>query len=108
MLSHANLVAMTAAYFASVDEVREDGRLLHAAPLSHGSGLYTFTHLSRGAAQVIPESGGFEANEVLALLEAHANVSMFAAPTIVRRLERRRAFPGRRHPASRPLCTAVA
>jgi long-chain acyl-CoA synthetase len=35
---------------------------------------------------VVPESGGFDAAEVLALLEAHADVSFFAAPTMVKRL----------------------
>jgi long-chain acyl-CoA synthetase len=86
MLSHRNLVRMTLGYFADVDDVAHEGRLLHAAPMSHGSGLYTFTHLAKGAAQVVPESGGFEAAETLALLEAHANVSFFAAPTMVKRL----------------------
>jgi long-chain acyl-CoA synthetase len=86
MLSHRNLVQMTFGYFSDVDEIHAEGRLLHAAPMSHGSGLYTFTHLAKGAAQVVPESGGFDAPEVLALLEAHANVSLFAAPTMVKRL----------------------
>ena len=86
MLSHRNLAQMTLGYFADVDHVHADGRLLHAAPMSHGSGLYTFTHLATGAAQVVPESGGFDAAEVLSLLEAHARVSFFAAPTMVKRL----------------------
>jgi long-chain acyl-CoA synthetase len=77
---------MTFSYFADVDSVAPEGRLLHAAPLSHGSGLYNFTHLVHGAAQVVPESGGFDAAEVLELLAAHRNVSLFAAPTIVKRL----------------------
>jgi long-chain acyl-CoA synthetase len=86
MLSHRNLAQMTYSYFADVDAVGAAGRLLHAAPLSHGSGLYNFTHLVKGAAQVVPESGGFDEAEVLDLLEAHADVSFFAAPTIVKRL----------------------
>jgi fatty-acyl-CoA synthase len=86
MLSHRNLVQMTLGYSSDVDTVSHEGRLLHAAPMSHGSGLYTFTHLAKGAAQVVPESGGFEAAETLALLEAHAHVSLFAAPTMVKRL----------------------
>jgi long-chain acyl-CoA synthetase len=86
MLSHRNLAEMTLSYFADVDDVFAEGRLLHAAPMSHGSGLYTFTHLAKGAAQVVPESGGFDAAETLALLEAHARVSLFAAPTMVKRL----------------------
>ena len=86
MLSHRNLAHMTYSYFLDVDAVTPAGRLLHAAPLSHGSGLYNFTHLAQAAAQVVPESGGFDAAETLDLLEAHGEVSMFAAPTMVKRL----------------------
>jgi len=86
MLSHRNLAQMTHGYLSDVDSVDPGGRLLHAAPMSHGSGLYNFTHLARGAAQVVPESGGFDAAEVLRLLRAHEDVSFFAAPTMVRRL----------------------
>jgi len=86
MLSHRNLAQMTLGYLTDVDTVAPGDALLHAAPLSHGSGLYNFTHLVRGAAQVVPESGGFEASEVVHLLRTHANLSFFAAPTIVKRL----------------------
>jgi long-chain acyl-CoA synthetase len=86
MLSHRNLAQMTFSYLVDVDGVAREGRLLHAAPLSHGSGLYNFTHLARGAAQVVPESGGFDPAEVLELLDRHREVSFFAAPTIVKRL----------------------
>ena len=86
MLSHRSLAQMTLGYLADVDAVAPRDVLLHAAPLSHGSGLYTFTHLVRGAAQAVPESGGFDAPEVAQLLRAHDGVSFFAAPTIVRRL----------------------
>ena len=103
MLSHRNLAQMTLAYLADVAPVRSDGRLLHAAPLSHGSGLYTFTHLLHGAAQVVPESGGFDPDEVLALLEAHEHVSFFAAPTIVKRLIERAAATGSRAPGLQTL-----
>jgi long-chain acyl-CoA synthetase len=86
MLSHRNLAQMTHGYLADVDAVPAAGRLLHAAPLSHGSGLYNFTHLARAAAQVVPESPAFEPAEVLELLDCHREVSFFAAPTMVKRL----------------------
>jgi long-chain acyl-CoA synthetase len=86
MLTHRNLAQMTLAYFADVDAVDARGLLLHAAPMSHGSGLYNFTHLAKGAGQVVPESGGFDPEEILRLLERHARVSFFAAPTMVKRL----------------------
>jgi len=94
---------MTASYFASVDDVPSDGLLLHAAPMSHGSGLYTFTHLARGAAQVVTESAAFDAGEVLDLLETHAQVSLFAAPTMVRRLTESANASGRDAPGLRTL-----
>jgi len=96
MLSLRSLAQMTFSYFTDVDDVARDGHLLHAAPLSHGSGLYTFTHLAKGAAQVVPESGGFDAAEIFALLEAHREVSFFAAPTMVKRLVDERKGPSPR------------
>jgi acyl-CoA synthetase (AMP-forming)/AMP-acid ligase II len=94
MLTCRNLAQMTHSYFCDVDAVPREGRLLHAAPISHGSGLYNFTHVARGAAQVVPESGGFDPAEVAGLLAAHAEVSFFAAPTMVKRLVDAGVEPG--------------
>jgi long-chain acyl-CoA synthetase len=103
MLTHRNLEQMTLGYFADVDGVRLDGRLLHAAPISHGSGLYNFTHLSQGAAQVVPESSAFDPAEVLELLEVHRQVSFFAAPTMVQRLVEAARHAGATAPGLRTL-----
>jgi long-chain acyl-CoA synthetase len=86
MITHRNLLAMTLCYFADVDAIGADDCIVHAAPMSHGSGLYGLPHVLRGAKQVIPASGGFEAAEILALARAHGGVAMFAAPTMVKRL----------------------
>ena len=86
MLSHRNLTAMTYNYFTDVDSIDAGDCILHAAPVSHGAGLYNFAHVLRGAAQVFPESGGFDPAEIVSLLRTHAGMSMFAAPTMVKRL----------------------
>src|ERR1700733_1202517 len=86
MLSHGNLAAMAFSYFADVDEVFECDAALYAAPMSHGAGLYNFMHVVKGARHAIPESGSFDANEVLECGRMLGSVSMFAAPTMVRRL----------------------
>lgn len=86
MLSCGNLQAATFSYFVDVDEVRGHDAALYAAPISHGAGLYNFMHVLRGARHVVPESGGFDPVEILALAPRLDNVSMFAAPTMVRRL----------------------
>ena len=86
MLTHRNLTAMTFNYFSDVDSIAVGDCLLHAAPVSHGSGLYNFAHVLRGACQVFPESQGFDPAEIVLLLKTHAGMSMFAAPTMVKRL----------------------
>jgi long-chain acyl-CoA synthetase len=86
MLSHANLLAMTLCYFADVDTVAPGDAMLHAAPLSHGSGLYALPNVAAAAKQVIPVSGGFDGAEIAGLLSHHHGVAMFAAPTMVSRL----------------------
>jgi len=86
MITHRNLLAMTLCYFVDVDEIAPGDCIVHAAPLSHGSGLYGLPHVARAAKQVIPESGGFEAAEAFELSRRHPGVTMFAAPTMVKRL----------------------
>jgi long-chain acyl-CoA synthetase len=86
MLTHRNLFAMCWGYFADVDAIAPGDSILHAAPMSHGSGIYIIPHVAAGAAQVIPESGGFEPDEMFRLFAAHKGIAMFAAPTMVHRL----------------------
>jgi acyl-CoA synthetase (AMP-forming)/AMP-acid ligase II len=86
MISNGNLHAMAFSYFVDVDEICTTDATLYAAPMSHGAGLYNFMHVMRGARHVVPESGGFEADEILALAGSLRDVSMFAAPTMVQRL----------------------
>lgn len=86
MLSHRNLLAMTLSYFADVDRIAPEDCIVHAAPMSHGSGMYILPHVAAGAKQVIPASGGFAPAEIFELIGAHAGLTFFAAPTMVRRL----------------------
>ncbi|HEY6897684.1 MAG TPA: AMP-binding protein [Rhodocyclaceae bacterium] len=86
MLSHQNLLQMSLCYFADVDSVAATDSMLYAAPMSHGAGLYNFPHVMAGARHLVPESGGFQPDEILALSQRYGGISMFAAPTMVRRL----------------------
>src|SRR5437868_4577203 len=86
MLSHGNLVAATMCYLADVDHATPDDVSLYAAPISHGAGLYHLPHVRMGGRHVIPDSGGFDPDEVLNIGRQLGNVVMFAAPTMVRRL----------------------
>lgn len=91
VLTHRNLMAMSLGYLAEVDAVSPGDSVLHAAPLSHGSGLYALPHVAAMAGQILPESGGFEPDEIAWLLARHQRVAMFAAPTMVGRMVR---WPG--------------
>ncbi len=86
MLTHRNLSVASHAYGAEVDPVSQGDAILHAAPMSHGSGLYIMQHVARLGVQVIPESGGFEPDEIFALFNHWPRMSMFAAPTMIKRL----------------------
>ncbi len=86
MLSHGNLMAMTLNYFTNVDTIARADCIVHAAPMSHGSGIYIVPHLAQAACNVVPESGAFEADEIAALCNHFTGVTMFAAPTMVKRL----------------------
>jgi long-chain acyl-CoA synthetase len=85
MLSHRNLLAMATSYFIDVD-APAPGVIVHAAPMSHGSGLYMLPMLAIGNAQVVPESGHFEPAELARLLAHWPASTMFAAPTMIKRL----------------------
>lgn len=85
-LSHRNLLMMSLSYFADIDLVQPQDSVLHAAPLSHGSGLYGLPHIARGATSVLPQSGRVDPDEIGALLECWRGMSFFAAPTMVNRL----------------------
>ena len=86
MLTHDDLMAASLAYGSEVDPVTPGDAILHAAPMSHGSGVYIMQHVARLGVQVIPESGGFEPEEIAALFNAWPRLSMFAAPTMIKRM----------------------
>ncbi len=92
-LTNRNLLMMALSYFADIDPVSPGDSILHAAPLSHGSGMYGLPHIARGAVSITPESGG-DGAEVAALLSRWSGLSFFAAPTMVRRLSSDPALAG--------------
>ena len=87
MLTHRNLTAMTEAYHRDLDPVADDSIYLHAAPLTHGSGLYLLPSTARGATQVIAPGTSFSAGDFVALIEEHqVTHAAFLAPTMLRRV----------------------
>ncbi len=85
-LTQKNVMAAILNYFSDVDMIDPGDAIIHAAPMSHGSGFYMLPHVAHAGLNVVPDSGGFDAPEIYALLQAHRGVTMFAAPTMVKRL----------------------
>jgi long-chain acyl-CoA synthetase len=86
MLTHRNLMTMGLTYFVDVDPVAAQDAIAYAAPMSHGAGIYAIPHLMAGARHVVPASGGVDPSELFELGWQLGPLSIFAAPTIVKRL----------------------
>ncbi|MBO6716583.1 MAG: AMP-binding protein [Rhizobiaceae bacterium] len=88
-LTHRNIVASAVNCLADVFDFRESDRVLHVAPLSHGSGIYLIPSLARGAENIIYDRPSFRPDEVFdRVAELSISVVAFVAPTmIVRFLE---------------------
>lgn len=86
-LTHRNLMSMTLNYYADIDRVDDDAVYLHAAPLTHGSGMYLLPAVGHGAVNVISAAPSFDPGDYLALAEAgQVTHGAFLAPTMLRRL----------------------
>ena len=84
MLTHRNLVAMTVSCLADVCSFQPEDVVLHAAPLSHGSGLYLLAMVARGADNLISHRPHFDPADVLATVERErVTVLGFVAPTMI-------------------------
>ena len=84
-LTHRNLAAMTEAYHRDLDPVADGAVYLHAAPLTHGSGLYLLPSTARAATQVIAPGTSFSARDFVALIGQHqVTHAAFLAPTMLR------------------------
>jgi acyl-CoA synthetase (AMP-forming)/AMP-acid ligase II len=87
MLSHRNLIAMSVNCLADIYRFGPDDRVLHAAPLSHGSGVYLIPALAGGSENVIFDRPSFEPDTVLAQIERERITALaFVAPTMIVRL----------------------
>ncbi len=88
MLTHRNLTVMIYSHICDVAPVEASDIVLHAAPMSHGSGMVGLVHVAAGACNMVPETGGFDAAEIIEILRSRRGVGFFAAPTMINRLVR--------------------
>lgn len=85
MLTHRNLMAMSMNFYADICPAHgPEDVVLHAAPLSHGSGLYALPNIGKGAANVILESKSFDPELVFKTIQEYRVTNLFAAPTMIK------------------------
>jgi acyl-CoA synthetase (AMP-forming)/AMP-acid ligase II len=84
-VEHRNLLAMAMNFYADIcpgfgpDEV-----VLHAAPLSHGSGCYALPNIGKGAANIMLASQSFDPDLIFKTIQEYRVTNMFAAPTMIK------------------------
>ncbi|HAB12815.1 MAG TPA: AMP-dependent synthetase [Planctomycetaceae bacterium] len=87
MLTHRNLEAMSTGFFTDMCPDRSQPEAtLHAAPLSHGSGLYALPNVAMAATHVIPSATSFDPADIFECIQRHQITNIFVAPTMLKRL----------------------
>ena len=86
MLTHLNLQLMTWSYLCDWDFLTERDCFLHLGPQSHAAGLLALSHVAKASHHVLPPGGGFDPSELPAIIDRYDNVTLFASPTMLRRL----------------------
>ncbi len=85
MLTHRNLIATTMNFYADIcPGFGSDDVVLHAAPLSHGSGIYSLPNIGKAATNVILESKSFDPELIFKTIQEYQVTNMFAAPTMIK------------------------
>ena len=82
MLTHRNLLTMVESFLTDINPAQPEDVLLHAAPITHGSGLMMFHHLARGAASAFPFTQSFDPPKIFEAIQRHRVTTMFVAPTM--------------------------
>jgi acyl-CoA synthetase (AMP-forming)/AMP-acid ligase II len=85
MLTHRNLIATAMNFYADIcPGFGPDDVVLHAAPLSHGSGIYALPNIGKAATNVILASKSFDPELIFKSIEEYRVTNMFAAPTMIK------------------------
>jgi acyl-CoA synthetase (AMP-forming)/AMP-acid ligase II len=86
MLTHQNLLVMTLSFYADICSLGPEDAILHAAPLSHGSGLYGIPNIAKAAANIILHSKTFDPKIVFETIQRRKVTNIFMAPAMIKRL----------------------
>jgi acyl-CoA synthetase (AMP-forming)/AMP-acid ligase II len=86
-LTHGQMAFVITNHLADLmPGITYQSRSLVVAPLSHGAGIHAVVNAARGAANILPASDRFDAEDAWRLIEKHKVDNMFTVPTIVKML----------------------
>lgn len=104
MLTHRNLVAASMNFYADIcPGFGPDDVVLHAAPLSHGSGIYALPNIGKAATNVILASKSFDPELIFQTIQEYRVTNMFAAPTMIKLMVESPALDRYNHDSLRAL-----
>ncbi|MGW6036515.1 AMP-binding protein [Gordonia terrae] len=87
VLTHHQMAFVTTNHICDLmPDLTEHDATLVLAPLSHGAGVHTLTHVARGAAIVLATSEALNPAEAWELIDRHSISTMFTVPTILNKL----------------------
>ncbi len=86
MLTHRVLITMAEQFLLGINDARPDDVVLHAAPITHGSGTLAFHHIARGAASAFPTTRAFDPPRIFADIARFRATTMFLVPTMIHML----------------------
>ena len=83
MLTHRNLITMAEQFLLNINPARRDDVLLHAAPITHGSGCSIFHHITVGAASAFPATRSFDPPKIFEAIQRYRATTLFLVPTMI-------------------------
>ncbi len=87
MLTHRNLMVMAMNFYADLYPLQPEDIVFHAAPLTHGSGLYILPALAKGATNIIFRPSSFDPELIFETIEREKiTVFAFLTPTMIKML----------------------
>ena len=83
MLTHRNLLTMAEQFLLCINPALPDDVLLHAAPITHGSGCSIFHHIAVGAASAFPATRSFDPPRIFEAIQRYRATTLFLVPTMI-------------------------
>lgn len=83
MLTHRNLLTMAEQFLLCINPALPDDVLLHAAPITHGSGCSIFHHIAVGAASAFPATRAFDPPKIFEAIQRYRATTLFLVPTMI-------------------------